>query len=184
MFLNRVLIGFLVLAGVPAYAMTIKAPDLAESGRGITVAINLDKPLTAGQRLDLLVNGELAAQVKVVQGKLTAFTTRVKGSQNNTTITARVIANGSELDSASRNVVVTLTVPVGGSPTSARNFKSAPRNGIFKLLMSSENGFSGTLVLQDTGFRVEISGSPSISKDPFISVDGEFSDQLTAHIVE
>ena len=38
--------------------MTIKAPDLAENGAVIPVEINLDKPLTAGQRLELLVNGE------------------------------------------------------------------------------------------------------------------------------
>lgn len=182
MFLNRALIGFLVVAGVPAYAMTINAPDRAENGAVIPVEINLDKPLTAGQRLELLVNGELAAQVKVVEGKLTAFSTRVKGSQSNTTITARVVANGSELDSASRNVVLTIPPIVGGSPTAVGDMKVRTQNGDIKLLMTSENGFAGTLVLKDTGFRAEISGSSVLSKNPLVSVRGEFSDQITASI--
>lgn len=182
MFLNRVLIGFLVLAGVPAYAMAIKAPDLAENGAVIPVEINLDKPLTAGQRLELLVNGELAAQIKVVEGKLTAFSTRVKGSQSNTTITARVMANGSAIDSASRSVTLTISPLVGGSPTAVGDMKVRAQNGDLKVLMTSENGFAGPLVLKDTGFRAEISGSSVISKNPFVSVRGEFSDQLTVSI--
>lgn len=182
MLLSRVMIGFLVFIGLPTYAMTIKAPDLAENGAVIPVTVNLDKPLTAGQHLDLLVNGALAAQVKVVQGKITAFATRVKGSQNNTTIAARVIANGSELDSASRNVSVSITPPVGGSPTSVGLMKVRAQNGDLKVLMNSENGFAGTLVLQGAGFRVEISGSSVISKNPLIGVNGDFSDQITASI--
>lgn len=184
MFLSRVLIIFLFLVGVPAYAMTVKVTDRAEAGGTIPVAINLDQPLTEGQHLDLLVNGELAAQVKVLKGKLTAFSTRIKGTKSNTTITVRVVANERVIDSISRNIDVGFTVAVDGSPSSARHIKAVAQNGIVKLLISSENGFSGTLILQDTGFLVEISGSSVISRNPYISVNGEFTDQLTAHIAE
>lgn len=171
-----------LLLATPAHAITIKAPDLAQNGAVIPVEINLDKPLTAGQRLDLLVNGELAAQVKVVEGKLTAFSTRVKGSRNNTTIAARVVVNGSELDSASRNTKVTITAPVGGSPTAVGDMKVRAQSGDLKVLMTSENGFAGTLVLKDTGLRAEISGSSVMAKNPLVSVRGNFSDQVTAAI--
>jgi hypothetical protein len=182
MFLSKWLIATLALAGVPAYAMTIQAPNIAENGAVIAVSIKLDKPLLTGQRLDLLVNGELAAQIRVVEGRLSSFETRVKGSQSNTTITARVIANGSELDSASRNVALTIAATVSGSPTAVGAMKTRARNGEIKLLMDSENGFSGTLVLQDTGFRAEVSGTSLIARNPMIGVSGEFSDRVTASI--
>lgn len=182
MFISRSLIVFLALAGIPAYAMTIKAPDIAENGAVIPVEIKLDKPLTAGQHLDLLVNGTLAAQVRVVEGKLSAFSARVKGAQNNTTIAARVIANGSELDSASRNTKVTIIAPAGGSPTVVGDMKVRVQSGDLRVVMVSENGFSGPLVLQDSGFRAEISGSSALAKNPFIGVNGKFSNQLTVSI--
>lgn len=182
MFLNRVLIVFLVLAGVPAYAMLIKAPDTAENGAVIPVDIKLSTPMSAGQRLDLLVNGELAVQVRVVEGKLSAFSTRVKGSKSNTTITARIIANGSAIDSATYNTNVGVTAQASGSPTAVVGVREQKLNGEIKLLMQSENGFAGTLVLQDTGFRAEINGSSVMPKNPFIGVKGEFSENLTATI--
>lgn len=182
MFLNRVLLVFLVFIGLPAYAMTIKAPDIAENGAVVPVEIRLDRPMTAGQSLELLVNGEPAAQVRVMEGKLSLFSTRVKGAQNNTTITARVIANGRELDSASRNVVVNLTGPVGGTPTSVGYMRVRTASGDLKMLMNSENGFAGTLVVQDAGFRAEISGSAVLSRNPFVGLKGEFSDQVSASI--
>lgn len=182
MFLSRVLIVFLVLAGAPAHAMLINAPDRAENGAVIPVEIKLNRPMSAGQRLDLLVNGELAAQVKVVEGKLSAFTTRVKGSRNPTTIVARVVANGGELDSASRNIDVGTPEPVNGSPTTVDSMKIRNESGDIKLLMSSKNGFSGPLVLQGTGFRAEISGSSILTMNPYIRVNGEFSGQITASI--
>jgi hypothetical protein len=140
--------------------------------------------MTAGQSLELLVNGEPAAQVRVMEGNLFLFSTRVKGAQNNTTITARVIANGRELDSASRNVEVRIIAPVGGSPTSTGAMKVRTQSGDFKVLMSSENGFAGTLVVQDAGFRAEISGSTVISRNPYVGVMGEFSGQVSASINE
>lgn len=183
MFLSKVLIIFLLLVVAPVFAIQISAPDRAENGAVIPVAIKLDKPLLAGQQLDLLVNGETAAQVKVVSGKLSAFSTRVKGSQNTTTVAARIHANGSELDSASQNITVTITAPMVSSPTVASIMKVKAQNGEIKLLMTSENGFAGIIFLQDTGFHVEISGSSVISKNPYISANGEFSDQATASFI-
>lgn len=182
MLLNRVLIVFLILAGVPAYAMLIKAPDTAENGAVIPVDIKLSTPMSAGQRLDLLVNGELAVQVRVVEGRLSGFSTRVKGSQSNTTITARVIANGSAIDSATYNINVGVPAQASGSPTIVGGVRERKLNGEIILLMQSENGFAGTLVLQDTGFRAEINGSSVMPKNPFIGVKGEFSENLTATI--
>jgi predicted secreted protein len=180
MFLRRALIVFLVLVDVPAYAMVIKAPDIAENGAVIPVEIKLDKPMTAGQHLDLQVNGELAARVRVMEGKLSTFSTRVQAAHNDTVIAARVMANGSEIESASRNVHVTITAQINGLPTSVGSMKERKSNGEIKLLLNSENGFAGTLVLQDTGFHVEISGSSIIAKNPLVSASGEFSDQITA----
>lgn len=176
---------FLLLALLianPAYAMQIKAPDIAENGAVVPVEITLDRPMTAGQILELQVNGEPAAQVRVVEGKLSLFSTRVRGAQSNTIIVARVIANGRELDSASRNVVVNLTKPVGGTPTSVENTRVRAQSGDIKMLMLSENGFAGTLVVQDAGFRVEISGSALISRNPYVGLKGEFSDRVSASI--
>lgn len=171
-----------LLTASPVNAMQIKAPNVAENGGVIPVEITLDQPMTAGQRLDLLVNGDLAAQVRVVEGKLTLFSTRVKGSRNNTAIVVRVIANGRELDSASRNVGVTITSPARGAPTTAGQIKVRTQPGDFKALLVSENGYSGTLVVQDAGFRAEISGSAVLSRNPYINVKGEFSDQVSASI--
>jgi predicted secreted protein len=172
-----------LLVASPANAMMIEAPDIAENGSVIPVKITLDQPMTTGQRLDLLVNGELAAQVRVVEGKLTFFTTRVKGSKNNTTIVARVIANGRELDSGSLNVVVNGTVTVSGTPSAASpQLTVRTQPGDIKLLMASPNGFAGTLVVQDAGFRAEVSGSAVISRNPFVALKGEFSDQVSASI--
>ncbi len=165
-----------------AHAMSIKAPDLAENGAVIPVEIRPDNPLTAGQHLELLVNGQLAAQVRVVEGKLSLFSTRVKGNQKPTIITARAIANGREIDSTSKEVKITILASVEGSPTSVTSQKMRAQSGDIKVLMNSENGFAGTLVLQDAGFRVEISGTSVISKNPYINVKGEFSDQVTASI--
>lgn len=171
-----------LLAASPVNAMRIKAPNIAENGSVIPVEISLDQPMTAGQHLDLLVNGDLAAQVRVVEGKLTLFSTRVKGSQNNTAIVVRVIANGREIDSASRNVGVTTTSSARGAPTTAGHIKVRTQPGDFKALLVSENGYSGTLVVQDTGFRAEISGSAVLSKNPIVFLKGEFSDQVSASI--
>lgn len=173
-----------LLAASPVNAMRIKAPNIAENGSVIPVEISLDQPMTAGQHLDLLVNGDLAAQVRVVEGKLTLFSTRVKGSQNNTAIVVRVIANGREIDSASRNVAVTVGDPVraGGPSTPSEAMRVRTQTGDIKLLMDSANGFAGTLVIQDAGFRAEISGSAVISKNPYIYVKGEFSDRVSASI--
>lgn len=182
MFLSRVLIVFLVFIGLPVYAMTIKAPDIVENGAVVPVEIRLDRPMTAGQILELLVNGEPAAQVRVMEGKLSLFSARVRGSQSNTSIVARVIANGRELDSASRNVEVRIIAPVGGTPTSVENTKVRAQSGDLKMLMNSANGFAGTLVVQDAGFRVEISGSAVISRNPFVGLKGEFSDRVSASI--
>ncbi len=180
MFLSKLLVFILALAGMPAYAMTIKAPDIAENGAVIPVEILPDRPLTAGQRIDLLVNGEPVAQVRVITGSLSAFSTRVKGTQLNTTISARVIANGGEIDAASRNIAVTISVTASGAPTVVGDMRVRALNGDLKVLMTSENGFSGILILQDTNFRVEISGTAGIARHPMVGVKGDFTDQATA----
>lgn len=167
-----------------ANAMQIKAPDIAENGAVIPIEIWLDQAMTAGQVLELIVNGEPAAQVRVMEGKLSRFSIRVKGSQNDTSILARVITKGRELDSASRNVDVRITSPVSGSPTTAGPFRVRTNPGDLKILMESQNGFSDTFVVQDTGFRVLISGSRVITKNPYVGVMGEFSDRATAAVDE
>jgi hypothetical protein len=177
------LIAFLVFAGVPAHALHINAPDRAENGAVIHVEITFDQPLTAGQSLDLLVNDQLAAQVRMVKGKLSAFTTRVQGSRSNTTIAARALGtSGNEIGRTSRGVRLTILAPVSGSPTTARVAKAQTQNGNIKILMAAENGFTGPLVLQDTGFHAEIFGSASLARNPFIGLKGDFSDQVTASI--
>jgi hypothetical protein len=173
----------LLVAG-PVNAMRVVAPNIAENGYVVPVEVRLDRPMTAGQRLDLLVNGEPAAQIRLVEGKLSFFSTRVIGAQSNITITARVIAtNGRELDSASYSSEVRTPVEVSGSTTTVvEPMKVRTQSGDFKVLMTSKNGFAGTLVVQDAGFRAEISGSTLISRNPFIGVKGEFSDQVSASI--
>ncbi len=177
---SRALAAILMLAGVPAHAMTIQAGNLAENGAAIAVEFKPDRPLTAGQRLDVLVNGELATQVRIVSGTVTTFSTRVKGPQGNTTVTGRVVANGSVLDSGSRNIRVIGPVPSSGPATAPASVRVRNLQGRVAVLLSSENGFSGTVVFQGSNFRAEVTGSPLLSKDPLFQIRGEFTGQIAA----
>jgi predicted secreted protein len=166
----------------PAHALTVKAPDMAENGAVVPVEISLSAPLGAGQQLELIVNGEMAARVKVGKGKLRSFHTRVKGSRVNTNVSARVLANGRELDTGSRNVRVTMPAPVGGTPSAAGPIKIRSSGGSATLLIASQNGYAGTLVLSGADLQVEIVGSTSLSKNPLIGIRGDFSGNVTASI--
>jgi len=181
--LTKALTALLFLVGAPAEAMIIHAPDMAEHGGVIPVEIRPGKPLSAGQRLVLMVNGETAAQFRVVKGTLTAIVTRIKGTRNITTVVARVVAGGSEMDSGSRNIRVNLTVPDGGPATAPGGVMMRNRGGGDVLMrLSSANGFSGTLLLQGNGLLVEITGSLLLTANPIIGVRGDFSGQVTASI--
>jgi len=171
-----------VLAISPAHALTLKAPDVAENGAVIPVDVTLNSPLTAGQQLEVMVNGQVAARVRVSKGKVRSFNTRVKGSHNSTTIAARVMAGGREVDSGSRNLRVTMPAQVTGSPSAAGPIKMRSGGGSVRLLITSQNGYAGTLVLNGSDLQVEIDGSTSMSRNPLIGVGGDFSGNVTASI--
>lgn len=176
------LIWSVLLASATAQALQLVAPDVAENGAVIPVEVRLDRPLTAGQQIDLIVNGQPTAQLRVVEGSVSFFATRVKGSRNPSTITARVLAGGRETGSVSRDVTVTIPATVGGSPTPVGPIKVRNSGGDVKLLLSSENGFPGALVLQGAGFHVEVSGGASMSRFPFVGIKGNVSGEVTASL--
>lgn len=170
----------LLLLSSSVFALQIATPDVAENGAVIPVTIRLDTPLTAGQQLQVIVNDVLTAQVKVQEGKISSFTTRVKGAQNNTVITANVISNGVVQDSGNRELKVTITAAVSGTASApGGNMRTKKSPGEIKLLMMAENGFADAIVLQDSGFKAEIVGSNGISKNPFITITGNFTDQIS-----
>ncbi len=178
--LFKVLFISLVFGCTPVCAMQIIAPDKAENGAVIPVEVKFDKPLISGQRLELWVNDKLATHVGIVEGEISNFKIRVKSSSIKTTIKARILGGGNDGSIVSKNVIVTVVSSIGGSPSSVTALKEKKINGEIKLLMDSMNGFAGMLVLKDNGFNAEITGSAGVSKNPFVSVKGKFTDKITA----
>lgn len=182
MLLGRVVTLVSVLAAAPVHALTIKAPESAENGAVIPVEVLPTSPLTSGHQLELLVNGQLAAQLKVVTGKVTAFQTRVKGTRNETVISARVLVNGGEREQGARTVKVVALAPASGAATPIENLKVRTLSGEVKVLVASANGYSGALVLQGAGFRAEVIGSSHLARNPFVGLKGDIAGQVTASI--
>jgi len=182
MFLSRVIAVASLLVAMPAYALNIKTPDRIENGAIIPIEVLPQNPLTSGQQLELLVDGQLAAQLKVVSGKITSLDTRVKGTRNASVVTARVLANGSEREKGSWTLNVVVPARMDTTLTASTSVKAKSVKGGVRVLINSANGFSGTLVLQGAGFHVHITSGPAMSRNPLVGLKGDISGPVTATI--
>lgn len=172
----------LVLSGASAHALELVVPTPVVNGAVIPVSIRPSGPVTAMQRIELEVNGELAAQARVIQGSLSAFQTRIRATRASTVVVARVVGSGGVLDSASITLEVRTPAPRPDQPTLAKQIVGKAANGEASYLVRSESGLSGVMSVRDGGFFVEVRGSTLLSSNPVFKLNGTFSDQVTATI--
>jgi len=183
MYLIRSLILLLLFYCAPVFALNLKAPDIAENGAVIPITVGLDNPLVAGQELDILVNDEVAARFRVFEGQTTSLSTRVMSFQRSASVSASVIDinNRREIDRADKTIKVTIpSSPHKGDPTVIGKLRERIKNGQYKALLSAGNGFIGTLDLKGSGYHAAFIGSRIITKNPYLGVNGNFSDKLAS----
>lgn len=101
-------------------------------------------------------------------------------------INITVSRSNSREEVASKKVAVGVGASARGIPTNidkSGEYKERIISGSYKALTRAENGFGNTLVLEDTGFKIFLTGSNIVSKSLFIGIEGRFSDGVRSSFI-
>jgi len=135
---------FVCLFFVSSFAMatewiTISAPEIAEVGTAVPVKVVLDKPLAANERLTVLANGEIAAQVTADDStQLLEFSTRVRLVCHECTVSATIAVDGILEDFADAKVNVMapeLSPPQSGKARRHDDMRVNSKKNIIRLIV-------------------------------------------------
>lgn len=182
MSLNRIVVLFSLLVATPVHALTIEAPNRIENGALIPIKIFPTKPVTPGQQIDVLVDGQVAAKLKVLTGNVTSLEVRVKSLQKGSVVSARIVENSNEREKASQKLNIGYGVRTNTTLTRANSVKLKTSKGSAQVLVMSQNGFLGTLVLKGSGFHVQVTSGPAMTMNPYIKLAGSIEGELTSSV--
>jgi len=150
----------------------VKAPEIAENGAVVPVEITFNPPLQAGEGVDVRVNGALATALVVQEGQVATWLLRLQFPASGTV----------QVQAGSSTAEKFVKVTVGGSldsmanvalftPEVAGSFKIRTTTGDTRLLLSGALK-AGRLLVSGSGFRVAVSGSPYVARNPYFGFKG------------
>jgi len=178
-----------LLVGIAAADIKIREypPSLAVNGAVVPTEATFVPPLSSGQVVVVSAAGMEAMRVQVFEGEVSKLSTRVKMPETGE-ITYKRLGDGRTLESALIAVQIKDGVPSSGMASliakGSERLREKATKGRYMLLVYTENGMGSTIVLQDAGFRVQITGSNVLSNRFFLGVDGSFSESLNSEISE
>ncbi len=185
-FLRTTPLLFVLVSTVTFAEVSIRAPDIAENGSVVPIEAYFSPALSKGESATVLIDGNKAMVLDVVDGDVKKLSTRFKMNAGNVVI--KRSKGGKISESAERNVRISVGARIGGAPTNInkRNgfYKERIASGVYKALATSENGFGNTLVLEDNGFKISLTGSNMVSKNPYIAIEGTFTDRVSSVYVD
>lgn len=172
------------------YSIKILAPDIAENGLVVPVEVTLDTPITAGEKLLLLVDDRYLAVVVVPHGasRFHLLSTRVKMPAGRVSARAvRVTANG-DLKSMARYVDVTRgpnsfdegpgTTQKDALPLVKHLVKMEGNMPYFKMLFNSPSSLEDhvdSVIAEFTEGPIEIRFSQVASRNPYFGFKSDRS---------
>lgn len=143
--------------------------------------------LRQGESVIIVINGKTAMRLNILEGEVTKLSSRFKLSKSGN-ITYERIVSGISQENAKKYVDVKDAVePDEAASKLVKNtkyFKEKAASGSYKCLAYTENGFGNTLLLQDDGFKIEITGSNIVSNRLYIGIDGNFSSNVVSTLVD
>ncbi len=185
-FLGTTPLLFMAVSTVAFAEVSIGAPDIAENGSVVPIVAYFSPALSKGESAIVLIDGNKAMVLDVVDGDVKKLSTRFK--MNAGKIVIKRSKDGKISESAERNVRVKVGAGSGGAPTMINkrsgSYKERITAGEFKVLAISENGFGNTLVLEDKGFKISLTGSNMVSNNPYIAIEGTFTNGVSSAYVD
>lgn len=143
--------------------------------------------LKQGESAVVVINGKTAMRLNVLEGQVTKLSTRFKLSTSSD-ITYERQASGVSQESAKKYVNVKDGVEPSGPASNlvknTGNFKEKITGGSYKCIALTKNGFGNTFVLQDDGFKIELTGSNIVSNHLYIGIEGNFSGGAVSTLVK
>ena len=129
---------------------TLVVPDIAENGAVVPVGVDFSPPLNAGDVAELLMDGQSTATIRVEQGSLSQFQTRLRFPRSDL---VRLRVNGQDL-SASKHVMVTLAGEVATTASFAGDpMRIRAQVGQVRVLASAKSVNGGTVKMEADGLR-------------------------------
>ncbi len=183
--IHTTLILFAFVSAKSSAEITVRAPEQTKNGRLIPFDAYFSPALSEGETATVQVEGKQAAQLNVIEGRVTSFGTRIQMSQSGDLVIERW-KSGSRTESHRKSIVVENGGFASGSPSVINKSVGKERiePGSYSAIFASENGFGNVLVLQDAGFKVEVVGSNMVSKNPYVGIKGGFSEKVTSSFIE
>ncbi len=179
-----------ILCLIPGFAfagVSVSAPDVADNGALVQVDVAFSPPLLKGEQAVVLIEEKEAMRlVNDNVGAVSKLSSRFKMSKTGDIVVSVSRKNNiSEL--ARRNVQVKIGRESGGVPTiivKDRGYKERISAGVYKALAAAPNGFGNTLVLEDARFKVYLTGSNLVSENPYIGIEGNFTNGLRSSFID
>ena len=166
--------------GTSRHDIQLRTPDIAENGAVVPVEVNFSPPLRAGDQVDVVVGTKRVSTLEVVDGELSAWSLRLAMTESGT-----VRAQSSGGGRAERSVRVTIGVDsalLAASPqVDLASSKIRTKAGETRMLLAGALS-SGKLTVSGTGFRVTVSGSPSLSLNPVMGFQGSVKEGDTIQL--
>lgn len=159
--------------------LTVKAPDIAENGAVVPVAIKLDSPLVSGDKLTINTPSRQGVAVFEVTGRtgLTLASTRVRMMATGY-VEAVVHRRDGSVEQERKNVEVTIGARIPDTGSSAIKERIRARRNNIKMLISNKMARDGYIrnleVTVDNG-TIKGALSPYLSQNPYFGFTGSFS---------
>lgn len=162
-------------------------PNTPINGKVVPSEAVFSPPLKQGEKVIVVIDGKNAMQIDVVEGEVTKLSTRFKLSTSGEITYERLVA-GVKQESAKKYVLVKNGEAPNGSPSQlikgAKLLREKVTQGSYKCLAYTKNGFGNILVLQEPGFKVEVTGTNAVSNNVYIGIEGNFSDKAISSFAE